>query len=171
MSEVETKKRRIWVWLILPAVIAVGVFGYLYLNRTGPCGPEIYFVGTDYSNPHENMDSTSETTQMVFTFTGNQLSKNDKYIYYWHTRPFARADSFNKAKGYCDVYTESMLIQCSGLPLAGLDNLPTDGYEYTISLVYDNPECEGPPIHLQQGLIYLDTLEHKIVKISGRFMP
>jgi len=175
-EQVAPKKKRWWLWLILLLLIAAAVFVYLtyFARQTGPCGPEIYFVGTNYSNPQENLDPAVETTWMVFTFTGGKLTNRDRYIYYWDTRPMGMVDSFNNSNGTCQVYPGSMQIECRDLPLAGLDDppsIPFEGYEYTISLQYDSPECEGEAVHMQQGLIYMETLEHVIVKIKGRFMP
>ena len=133
-----------------------------------PCEKKLLPIDEQYPNPQENLDPSTGTTWMLITFDEGVLSAGDRYHYWWDTRAFSNSDSFNKGDGDCEVLLETNQIKCEGIPLRGTENLSVRGYEYDFKLYIQGYDCQSMPNYQQDGLIYLDTMEHEIFIINGK---
>jgi hypothetical protein len=137
-----------------------------------PCFFLLHPVDAEYSNPQANLDPLTGLTWMSFTIAPGVLQDDDIFQYWWDTRAFRGDLSFNKGGELCETLIETNQILCEGIPLRGTDNLPTGGYEYTISLFLKDDGCQSPVYHYQQrGLIYMDTLVHDVFYVNDEDAP
>jgi hypothetical protein len=137
-----------------------------------PCFFLLHPVDAEYSNPQANLDPQTGLTWMQFTIARGVLQEGDIFQYWWDTRAFRADLSFNKGGGLCETLIETNQILCQGIPLRGTDNLPTGGYEYTISLYIHEDTCQSPVYHYQQrGLIFMDTLVHDVFYVNDEDAP
>jgi len=133
-----------------------------------PCEKKLLPIDEQYPNPQTNLDTSTGTTWMLITLDEGVLSAGDRYHYWWDTRAFSDSDSFNKGDGDCEVLLETNQIKCEGIPLRGTENLTVRGYEYDFKLYIQGYDCQSMPNYQQDGVIFLDTMEHEIFIINGK---
>jgi hypothetical protein len=130
-----------------------------------PCA-RLWPIDQEYSNPHENLDLNTDKTWIMITLEEGVLQPNYRFSWWWDTRAFQGDLSFNKGNGMCEVLLETNQVRCEGLPLSGFEDLPTAGYEYTISVYIQDYGCNAHPSYHQGGLIFLDTMKHDVFVVN-----
>lgn len=136
-----------------------------------PCKTRFQPIDGEYPNPQENLDPLTGTTWMAITLEEGFLSEYFNFHYWWNTRSFRGDLSFNVGDGPCEVLLETNQIRCEGIPLKGTENLPTGGYEYEFGIFLQDHDCNRGANYSQNGLIFMDTMEHEVFMVNGEVVP